>query len=98
MNIWILVAIAGFVFLVAGFIFFVRRFPVHKPMKKSALVLGIFIPMLAALSYAETLITGFFPNLTLLDLGSFYLIGIISGFFIAIFFLQSKIIANMIKF
>jgi hypothetical protein len=98
MNIWILVAISGSIFTIAGFIFFVMRFPAHKPMKTSAFLVGIFIPMLAAIFYAETLITDFFPNLTLLDLGAFYLIGMISGFFIALFLLQYKIMVNMKKF
>jgi uncharacterized membrane protein (Fun14 family) len=97
MNIWILVAIAGSVFTIAGFIFFVLRYPVQKSMKTSAFFVGIFIPMLAALSYAETLVTDFFPILSLLDLGAFYFIGMISGFFIALFLLKHSFLVKKLK-
>ena len=89
MNVWISVAVLGVVLTVFGFFVFARKYQFDQPLKKSLFVLGIFIPIFFALSYAETL-KEFFPNLTLIDLGAFYFIGMISGFFVAIFLLQRK--------
>jgi hypothetical protein len=90
MNVWIAIAVLGVIFAVFGMIVFIKKYPQHRQISNSSLLIGIFIPILIALSYAETLTTEFFPGLTLLDLGVFYLIGMISGFFVGVYFLQRK--------
>ncbi len=90
MNSWIFVAVLGGVFAVFGICYFVKKYPQHRQINNSSLLIGIFIPILIALSYAETLTTEFFPGLTLLDLGVFYFIGMISGFFVGVYFLRRK--------
>jgi hypothetical protein len=89
MNIWILVAVLGTILTVMGSFVFLKKYQFDKPQKKSIFLVGIFIPMFAAFSYAETL-KEFFPQLALIDLGVFYLIGMISGFFAAFYLLQQK--------
>lgn len=93
MNIWISVAVLGVVLTVFGFFAFVRKYQFDQPQKKSIFLVGIFIPMFFAFSYAETL-KEFFPQLPLIDLGAFFLIGMISGFFVAIYLLQRKVIIS----
>jgi hypothetical protein len=93
MNVWISVALLGAVLTVIGFFVFIRKYQFNKPQKKSIFIVGIFIPMFFAFSYAETL-QEFFPQLTLFDLGAFYLIGMISGFFVAIYLLQRKAVVS----
>lgn len=89
MNEWIFIALVGVVLTVVGFFVFVKKYRFNKPVKKSVFLVGIFVPMFFAFSYAETL-TEFFPKLTLIDLGAFYFIGMISGFFVGIYLLQRK--------
>ena len=89
MNIWIPFVIMGAVLTVFGFFVFVRKIGTDQPQKKSLFLMGIFLPMFFASAYAETL-ERLFPQLTLIDLGGFYLIGMISAFFIAIYLVQRK--------
>lgn len=89
MNIWISIAVLGGVLVVFGFFVFTRNYRSDQPQKNSIFILGIFIPFLFASFYSETLIE-FFPNLTLIDLGAFYFIGMISGFFVALYSLQKQ--------
>ena len=84
MNSWILIILFGVILASIGFVLFVGKYPQRKPLENSVFLIGIFIPVLAALDYSETLI-GFFPDLTLIDLGAFYVIGMISGFFVALY-------------
>jgi len=93
MNMWISVAVFGAVLTIFGFLVFVRGYRADEPQKKSIFMAGIFIPMFIAFSYAETL-KEFFPQLTLIDLGAFYLIGMISGFFAAIYLLRRKAVIS----
>lgn len=89
MNIWISITVVGAVLVVFGFIVFVRKYREQKYPKSASYSywIGILVPLLCAFSYAETLMESF-PNLTLIDLGAFYLIGMITGFFVALLVLQ----------
>ena len=89
MYIWIVILIAGIVLTAAGYFVFITKNQDYKQINKPAMLVGIFIPMFVAINYAETLFE-FFPKLTLIDLGAFYLIGMISGFFTAVYFIQNK--------
>lgn len=93
MNSWISIVVLGAVLTVFGFFVFAKRYRIDQPQKKSIFLIGIFIPMFFAFSYAETL-QEFFPRLTLIDLGAFYFIGMISGFFAAIYLLQRKAVIS----
>jgi hypothetical protein len=90
MHIWILLTVIGFIFIIIGLITFIRKYPEQRPLKNSTFMIGIFIPMLFAFFYAETLITEFFPGLTYLDLAAFYLIGMISGLFVALLLVEYR--------
>lgn len=90
MNIWIGVTIIGAIFIILGFMAFIYKSK-HGKLKTSQFLIGIFIPIFAALSYAETLKNGFFPKVGFLDWCAFYLTGMISGFFIALYLYQKKI-------
>jgi len=89
-NIWIFILSIGIILMIAGMTIWAKEYPIKGYSKNSTLILGIFLPMLVASFYAETLINDFFPELTLIDLGGFYLIGMISGFFIAFYLLNQK--------
>jgi hypothetical protein len=52
-----------------------------KASVKSALIVGVLVPAFIAFFSAQDLIETFFPNLTLIDLGVFYVLGLISGLF-----------------
>jgi tellurite resistance protein TehA-like permease len=93
MNIWILVSAIGLIFIIIGFISFIGKYQIQKPLKNSTFLLGIFIPILGASTYSETLLE-LIPELTLIDLGAFIIMGMISGFFVALFLLQRKSIAT----
>lgn len=89
MNIWISFIILGAVLTVFGMFVFVRKLRIDQPQKKSLFLMGIFLPMFFASTYAETL-EKLFPQITLIDLGGLYLIGMISGFFMGIYLIQRK--------
>jgi hypothetical protein len=90
MDFWISISIIGFASILLGFIFFSKKYFQKNKIPNSTITLGFFIPMLIALFYSETLIE-LIPQVTLLDLGAFYIIGMISGFFISVFFRQRNI-------
>ena len=94
MNIWILILLLGVVLTIMGFILFIRKDTETNLIPNSTFLIGVFMPMLAGLLYAETVITQSFPNLTLLDLGAFFFIGMISGFFIALYLQQRRILES----
>jgi hypothetical protein len=89
MNIWLIVSLIGFILVLSGFVVFQRNYIQNKQISNSVIFLGIFIPMLFALFYSETLIE-LIPQITMIDLGAFYIIGMISGFFISILLNQRK--------
>lgn len=90
MSFWIVLLILGLVCTIIGFRIFFKN-PVAFNNRKSAFLVGIFLPTILAYSYGETLIKDFPANLTLIDLGGFLILGIISGIFIACYFLIPKI-------
>jgi tellurite resistance protein TehA-like permease len=89
MNIWIFAAAIGLIIIIIGFISFTGKFVKSKTIKRSTFLLGVFMPVVGALTYSETLIT-LIPNLSLIDLGAFFIIGMISGFFVALFLVQQN--------
>jgi hypothetical protein len=89
MTIWLIVTLIGFILVLLGFVIFQRNYIQNKQISNSVIFLGIFIPMLLALFYSETIIE-LIPQITIIDLGAFYIIGMISGFFISILLNQRK--------
>lgn len=89
MYIWIVILIAGILLILAGYIIFKEKQKDNRTINKSALIIGIFIPLYVAFSYSETLFE-YFPRLTWIDVGGLYIIGMISGFFLAVYFMQKK--------
>ena len=87
MNNWIIVSLIGIVLVLLGFIFFYKNYSLRKKLPNSTIIMGIFIPVLVALLYAESLFE-VIPLITLIDLAGFFVIGMISGFHISIFLLQ----------
>ncbi len=90
MSLWIVILIFGLVCAVIGFAIFFNN-PAEFKNKKSTFLIGIFLPIIFSYSYGETLIEGSPTNLTLIDLGGLLILGIISGIFIAYYFLVQKI-------
>jgi len=90
MVLWISFSFIGFVIILVGFVLFSKKLFQKKKVPNSTIILGIFIPMLIALFYSETLIE-LIPEVTLMDLGAFYGVGMISGFFICIFLLKRNL-------
>jgi hypothetical protein len=90
MIIWIVVLIVGLAYTVIGLITLFKN-PDVLHNKKSLLLIGIFLPLIFAYSYAETLIKDFHAHITLIDLGGLLILGIISGIFTACYFLTPKI-------
>ena len=76
-----------------GFVSFVGKYQLQKPLKNSSLILGICIPLLAASTYSETILK-LIPELSLIDLGAFFIIGMISGFFVALFLVKRKFVVS----
>jgi hypothetical protein len=51
-----------------------------KPTTRNAVrLLTLIVPAIMALWFAQYLIESFFPDLTLIDLGAFYAMGLFSG-------------------
>jgi choline-glycine betaine transporter len=57
---------------------------------KSAFIAAAFVPAFIAFFSAQSLIETFFPNVTLIDLGVFYVLGVISGLFLGLFLAFSR--------
>jgi hypothetical protein len=57
---------------------------------KSAFITAAFVPAFMAFFGALYLIETFFPNVTLIDLGVFYVLGFISGLFVGLFLAFSR--------
>jgi len=90
MNFWIFVLSIGVILTIVGMITWTKEYNIKSLPKNSSMILGIFLPLLFGSFYAETLMNDFFPGLTLIDLGAFYFIGMISGFFTAFYLLNRK--------
>jgi hypothetical protein len=54
------------------------------------LILFAILPAFQALWYARYLIETFFPDVTLIDLGVFYILGFVSGLLVGLFFTFSR--------
>ena len=61
-----------------------------KPSMRYMLILFAILPAFQALSYARYLIETFFPDVTLIDLGVFYILGFVSGLLVGLFFTFSR--------
>jgi uncharacterized membrane protein HdeD (DUF308 family) len=90
MNMWIMVVILGFIMVIVGFVQIARKYKESKDINNSTFLLGIVLPVLIAIYWGMTLTTDFSPGLTLIDLGAFIIMGMISGFFIALYLLKRK--------
>jgi uncharacterized membrane protein HdeD (DUF308 family) len=90
MNTWLLIAVIGLLFLMVGLIMFIKKFPDNKKTSKSTYLSGIIMPILFAFFFGKTLI-GIFPGLTVIDLGAYFLMGVVSGFFLATYFISRKV-------
>ena len=87
MNIWVLISVI-FLVIISGLIIKNRdRF--HKIKFRNTLLLGILIPLLMAFFWGSNLIN-IFPDLTFIDLAAGFSFGIISGFFVAIYFVNKN--------
>jgi len=89
MYIWIFIVAIGLICIGFGFSAFIDKYQSKKPLKNSNYLLGVFLPLLAALMYSDTLLE-LIPEVTIIDLGAYFIIGMISGFFTALFLLQRK--------
>lgn len=61
-----------------------------KPSIRYMLILFAILPAFQALWYARYLIETFFPDVTLIDLGVFYVLGFTSGLLVGLFFTFSR--------
>ena len=90
MNPWLLIAIIGLLLLMIGFILFVKKFPDNKKTSKSTYLTGILMPILFAFIFGETLLD-ILPGLTIIDLAAYFIMGVVSGFFLATYFISRKV-------
>jgi uncharacterized membrane protein len=90
MSFWIGILFVGFIFITIGFLIFFKN-PAAFKKKKSALLLGIFLPLFFAYSYGENFLYSSSLQLTLIDLGGLLVLGIISGIFIGCYFLTKRV-------
>jgi hypothetical protein len=61
-----------------------------KGNEKYAFLTAAFVAAFIAFFSAQYLIETFFPNVTLIDLGVFYVLGFISGLFVGLFLALSR--------
>jgi hypothetical protein len=73
--------------IIFGFMIFHKNLSLRKRIPNSTVFLGIFLPLLIALFYSETVIE-LIPQITMIDLGAFFIIGMITGFFLSILLMQ----------
>ncbi|MFC2088155.1 hypothetical protein ACFLSX_01005 [Calditrichota bacterium] len=90
MNIWIVIAIVGVVITVIGMVFFVKRIRAGEVIKKSTFLVSIFIPLFVAFSYSENFNQKYLFNFSFWDMSLFYFMGMLSGFFLAVYLIQQK--------
>ena len=90
MDPWLLIAIIGLLLLMIGFILFVKKFPDDKKTNKSTYLTGILMPILFAFIFGGTLLD-ILPGLTIIDLAAYFIMGVVSGFFLATYFISRKV-------
>lgn len=90
MNMWISIIIIGLFFFLAAFIIIFKTLKSDKNIKPVFLI-GIFLPLILSCSYAEYFVFGHSFTITLIDLAELITLGIISGVFIACYFLIDEI-------
>ena len=56
MNFWIFILSLGIMLLIVGMFGWMKNYHINRTIKRSSLIMGIFLPMLMASFYAETLI------------------------------------------
>ena len=89
MHFWIFISLAGLMLLFGGFIVFYRNYKPKDKIAGSTIILGILLPVFLAITYSDTLIT-MIPKVTMIDLGAFFITGMISGFFLAVLLIQKN--------
>ena len=90
MSIWVGILIGCLVSIVFGLKIFFKNLITFKN-RKSSLLIGIFLPVFIAYSYQETVTSDFAPAFTVIDVGGLLILGILSGIFIASYFLVDRI-------
>ena len=90
MNFWMIIILVGIVLLVFELFAFFKNMQKFKD-KKSMFLVGIFLLVFLAYSYAETFTADLSSSVTFIDLGAILILGILSGIFISSFFLVDKI-------
>ena len=84
---WILILVM-FLVITSG-LFIKNRDRFHKMKFSGTSLLGILIPLLFAFFWGSNLIK-IFPELTFIDLAVGLLLGMISGFFVAMYFINKS--------
>lgn len=90
MNIWIVVLLIGLAFVIVGFIFFFNNINLFKN-RKPVFLIGIFLPLFLAFSYGENLVSVSSVKFTFVDLGGLLILGLISGIFVACYFIIDRV-------
>ena len=90
MNMWISIIIIGLLLFYILFVNLVFTLKSDKNIKPVFLI-GIFLPLILSCSYAEYFVFGHAFTITLIDLAELITLGVISGVFIACYFLIDEI-------
>ena len=85
MNIWILVFL--FVLVIVLVLIFTMRKSFGEGKFRYIFLIGVIIPLLVAISWIHTL-RNLFQGITYIDLSAGLLLGIITGFFLAVFLIR----------
>jgi len=88
MNTWILISVA--ILIIISEVIYKYRNRFDKIKFRNLFVLGISIPLLYAVFWGSSLLD-LFPKLTFIDLATGFLLGVISGFFIALTIVNRKV-------
>lgn len=84
MGIWLIICGAGVLITATIMVDNLNNSSHTSNLKKKSYITGILIPLMFAFFYSETLIKNF-PGITVIDLGAFLIIGMISGFYMALY-------------
>lgn len=90
MSFWMIILLVGLVFLVFGLLAFFNNMQSFKS-RRPILLVGIFLPIFLAYSYADIFTKNFAPSFTIIDLGALLILGMFSGIFIASYFFITRI-------
>lgn len=85
MNIWILISVS--VLTIISGLAVKNRDRFYKIRVRSIFLIAFFLSTFLALSWGDNLID-IFPSLTFIDLAVGFFLGLVSGFFIAVFFMN----------